>query len=443
MTKAAPKKSSHTPAHGSNARERNLCKTGLISLISMCVIAIFASRIPKFLEPVRDEYVCTTSLAYGFNGLHPGSEVWFGGVICGEVLEIKTVINPKTAVPTQLDAVFNLNQEIILKQDAHLSISSDLTGGEAVLEIINQGQLPQAWPEKSPRIIPLNETSRGATNFMGIRAANVFTASRTSTTNFIETARPVLDDLDQTTDHIRIQLETLTKDFSTSLPAWKSDSSNIIGQSDHWANQWSNIRSLVSQMSTAVNPLREIASWAQGDGRTQLERIRTAITEIRRNGNQIRGDFVDVELHAQNTLTKAKEVIDHGDQVFLEIQRSVPDLRNSFNHILVRNSLAGAQLSLLFKDIFGVAIEAVSTVPNDASWNRRILFESIESVNLALESLSQTQHIIDQVLSTHSSTLKENPQILHLLTEAASRDSQVMNEKLQALYQLFLRRSTK
>ena len=443
MTTAASKKSHDPPLKRSTPRERNLSKTGLITLISIFAAAILVSRIPKFFGPDRDVYVCTTSVAHGINGIQPGSEVWFGGIPCGEVLEVKTVINPKTSMPTRLEAVFNLNRTILLRQDAQLNISTGLTGGKAVLQIIHQGQLLQAWPTNTPRFIPLNEISRGTTNAMGIRASNAISVAGEAASNLIQKGRPLLKNISETTEHIRSELQAVTTSFNESLPAWKEETLAIINARDGWANQWTDIRSLVSKMNTALQPIRELVAWTQGDGADQIQKIRSAISLIQRNGTDIQNRSSDIEQYAQATFTKGREVIDHGNQMIMNIQKTVPNLRTDYNHIRARNSLAGAQLTLLFKDILGTAITAVTTVPNDASWNRRILFESIQSVNLALESLNQTHQIIEHVLSTHSSTLTENPQILKLLTEAASRDSQAMNEELQALYQLFLRRSSK
>ena len=443
MNQATSKDSDESPLKRSAPRERNLTRTGLITLITLCMSALLVSRIPKLFGPERDLYVCTTSIAHGLNGLQPGSEVWFGGIPCGEVLEIKTAINPNTGFPTRLEAVFNLNRTISLRQDANLGISAGLTGGNAVLQINNRGQLTQPWTIDAPRFISLNETSRGTQKFLGLRASQVLSKSTQTISEFTQNARPFIDDVSLTTERIKSQLESVVHKFNESLPVWKTDVQNILSAQNDWQDRWSDIRSLITDIQNQLSPVTELMAWIRGDGAVHIERIQNALAIMRSNGTGIQQKFSDVEQYAQAVLAKGRAVINQSNDVVTKMQKALPNLQTDYKHIRARNSLAGAQLSLLFKDILGTAITAVTTVPNDASWDRRILFESIESVNLAIESLGQTQQILNQVISTHSTALEENPRILNLLTEAADRDSQVMNEKLQALYQLFLRRSTK
>ena len=443
MTSGKFQKSKDVISKRSAPRERNLSKTGLITLISVCSLAILASRIPNLLGPARDTYVCTSSLAHGMNGSKVGSKVWLGGIVCGEVLEIRTSVHSKTNIPIRIEAVFDLNQDIQLRQDATLNLSASLTGADSVLQIADLGRLTQPWPVDSPRLISLNEIREGSRSAIGILGAKSVSETKRFALDAIDKARPLIKDISATVDQIRSQIRMLMTNMNDAVPRWKAEAEAIINPRESWEKRWTRIRAVLTQMGTELEPLKQLMVWIRGDGTTQVDRIRIAIASIRKNTQGIQSQFIDVEQYAQKTLTKGRTTIDHGRKLIQRVQKAVPNMKMNYNHIRARNSLAGAQLSLLFKDILGTAFTAITTVPNEASWNRRILFESIESVNLAIESLNQTNQILELVITTNSTTLKENPRVLELLTQAVANDSKNINQQLQELYQLFLRRTAK
>lgn len=419
--------------------DRNLVLAGIITLASILGLAVAASYIPSLSEPEQTEYVCSSSIEFGVGGLNPGSEVLVGGIQHGVVTAVKTIVDPISHDPKEIEIYFNLDSSIPVRMDAIVRKYVGVSGTNGTLNFASLGTPAHAFEPGARRDLPLSAPASGIDAFLGQRAGKTALGIQDKASIF---ERRMGNTIDRSKEHLldaQMNITNLDGRITGDVKQWKNVVLGILDKSDNWKLKWNDIISMVRTIRSAITPITEFISWAQEDAVKKIQRAMGNFSIARDNVALTRKKINGLDDQFRQITQNAQAAIALGEKSLTQLEILIPEARNSLQRTFATGSLAGGQLARLQSSILTTGLDAIFHSPDDATWRRIQLAESVEDAILATTSLHQASTVLESFVAMHPDALKSNPRLAKLLAEPIDLQVRKLNERLRALYEYFVR----
>ncbi len=120
---------------------RNNVRTGVFVtasvLLAMASIIVITDATKWVLQSFR-KYTVTFAVENGIADLKPGGNVRVGGLVMGEVIDVRPKLEDQAPFDT-IEVLFELDSSVELYRDAQILIQSPLIGSDSWLEISSVG----------------------------------------------------------------------------------------------------------------------------------------------------------------------------------------------------------------------------------------------------------------------------------------------------------------
>lgn len=360
-----------------------LRRLGAAVILVIAILGFTASSLPGLLRADSLEWEVTIPISDGADGIEVGGEILVGGVRRGRIIAVGQGMagsDPSDVSGDPIRVGFELDRKIVLARDAVIQRGSETGGIGGYLNISFLGTKNARFEPWEQRIIPLSRTTRpggpiagiiGRTNGEMIQSLNARSNELTRRSKSIQTRF----DRDVTAIHDQIQsmdlvvgedvvlvmdlLRTLFDRYRTifeRIPVTRE-----IGR---------NLGAEVGDESSSLNI--DLDRWRDRLARLDLGDHGT----IRRFSERIGPRLRTVADDLQHSMDLARSVATRSRPI-------APEVSEGLDRTRARMVLAGGQLRQALEDLVPLALQAITTRPDEASESRRLLLESTNDVVLA------------------------------------------------------------
>jgi hypothetical protein len=419
--------------------EHNLPRAGLIALALIFGLGFLAIQAPEWNTSKQTEYVCSTSIGSGVGGIIPGSYVLVGGIEYGQITAVNTVLDPITHDPIEIEIHFDLDSSIPVRMDAIIRKYVGVSGTNGTLNFADLGTPTHSFEPGDRRDIPLSAAASGVEALLGVRASSHALQTQYLVELFSANIQNAVERSKNQILGFQAAVENLQHRIPSDVDGWEGVVNGLIAKSPEWSMRLQKIAQAFSDIQLAFDPIATFMNWLKTEASRRLARSVNEVEISRHNLMKAKEHVDDLESQITSLTRGAQQSISLAEKTIAQIQTLVPEVRDSIQRTLARSSLAGGQLSRLQSSFLSTGLDAIFHSPNDASWSRRQLLESVEDTLLAITSLQQASLALESFASTHAEALKSSPRLAELLTEPIDEKVRELNHRLRALYEYVVR----
>ena len=324
--------------------EHNFPLAGLITLALILGLALFVAQIPTWNKPKQTAYVCSTSIATSVGGIAPGSAVLVGGIECGQVTTITTVLDATNGDPSEIEISFQLNSDIPVRMDAVLRKYVGISGSNGSLNFDNLGTPAHAFEAGQRRDLPLSVSASGPRAFIGQRAASHITKAQYLANLFDININNVIARSKDRVTSMQGDLKNLLLRIPADVKKWKTIVNRITSGTPGWSSRWRMMVAAFDTIQMAFDPVGAFMTWIREEATISLGNSMNNARLARSNMESLMDQGTELQERFTVLGNMSRESIDLGEKTLNDLQALVPEVQTSLQQTFARGTLAGGQL---------------------------------------------------------------------------------------------------
>ncbi len=394
-------------------RQRNNVRVGVFVTIALILSMAVIMALTDFVGGLgRDDtsYTVSFHVASGVSSLQPGAEVRVGGLVMGQVVDVRPDLDSEPFDTIHVD--INLDSSVTLYDNAMILLSTALLGSEAWLDCPSVGDPRTGKPLSAGATLQAIDSVGLLTKLLGpINASKAATivddlqatiASTKAVAADIETnAGPVMDDLQAIADKTRELVEQVSDE---DMPRW---SSQVDGLFD-WAND------ATGTINETLEDGRQFMTSARGIAEDNREDIGRIVDNAEAFSVRLNDEIVD---KASALLDQGRQGLDDAIAVLDNIKADYEIWTVSIGESLANANLASQQLNLAMIEIRRSPWKVLYR-PTEKELEHELLYEATRSFAVAAADMKAASKSVSRILEKYGDQIAGDENLAQRITRA-------------------------